>query len=104
MIETGIDETKIDDAQLDRAIDVWGDLAQIDMGIEESSELITALAHAKRGRGNDAAVCDEIADVVIISHQLAIMFGESAVGDAIAVKMERLESRLDDAEARREDD
>ena len=64
--------------QFAKAIEVFGIDAQINMAIEELSELITALSHYKRSDLNrvesELAVIDEIADVSIMIAQLDIIF------------------------------
>ena len=78
-----------------RALDAWGENAQIDMAIEECAELITALMDRRRGRGGDNAVAEEIADVEIMLEQLRIVIGKERCFDALLSKWNRLEQRLD---------
>lgn len=56
------------------AIDTWGADMQIDMFIEEASELIQALIKYKRGKGDLNNIAEEIADVSIMLEQMAMMF------------------------------
>jgi NTP pyrophosphatase (non-canonical NTP hydrolase) len=77
------------------ALSKWGSDAQIDMTIEECAELIVELAHARRGReGYLEKAVEEIADVIIMSHQMAILFGEDHVQKVIDQKLERLTKRI----------
>lgn len=56
------------------AIETWGADMQIDMFIEEASELIQALIKYKRGKGDLNNIAEEIADVSIMLEQMAMMF------------------------------
>ncbi len=83
-----------------QAVDKWGRSAQIDMMIEECSELIKALCKLKRAHHpadtgaliND--ICEEIADVQIMSGQMRHIFGAEDVDDWYNVKLERLQELL----------
>ena len=59
-----------------RCLDLWGEENQIYQMIEESSELITALSHRRRGRYNLDHVCEEIADCFITLKQMDLIFGK----------------------------
>lgn len=77
----------------DAAITEWGSEAQIDMAIEEMSELTTALLHARRNR--EANIAEEIADVRIMIAQLELIFKNSDEVEKIkAEKIDRLARRL----------
>ena len=56
------------------AIETWGTDMQIDMFIEEASELIQALVKYKRGKGDLNNIAEEIADVSIMLEQMAMVF------------------------------
>jgi len=58
------------------AVNKWGKDTQIDMAIEELSELIKVLAKRKRkvNGSSIAEIYDEIVDVDIMLHQLRIIF------------------------------
>ena len=71
------------------------EVAQIDMAIEECSELINALCKWRRKRVDDSAVITEIADVQIMTQQLSLMFGEEAVASESDRKLERLAMRIE---------
>lgn len=79
---------------LKMAIQAWGEEAQIKMAIEECSELIVALLHNFRGKSSPEEVAGEIADVVIMAHQLALMLGPDLVDREIRRKLVRLAERL----------
>jgi NTP pyrophosphatase (non-canonical NTP hydrolase) len=57
-----------------RALDAWGHDAQMDMVIEEMSELIKAILKYRRKPHKDRAmdVAEELADVIIMLRQLEI--------------------------------
>lgn len=89
-------------AILEAAIDRYGLDAQIDMMIEEMSELAKALLKERRAvhgpGGLDAlkaweeAIREEIADVQIMLNQMQLVFGDCA--DWEIKKLERLAERL----------
>jgi NTP pyrophosphatase (non-canonical NTP hydrolase) len=81
---------------LDKAIKEWGVDAQLDMLIEECSELITAIQHMKRGRVGWPEVAEEIAGVRITTSQISTIDGVSdMINKSTMEKLERLEKRLD---------
>lgn len=75
-----------------RAVDLWGQPAQINMAIEECAELIKELVKLGRYKnGSDEyEVAEEIADVEIMLEQLRYIFGEDKVVAAKKRKLERL--------------
>lgn len=76
-----------------RARAAYGDEAQLDMAIEEAGELVVALQHRKRGRGDEEAV-EELADSIIVHEQARIILGAERVEAAIARKLARLDERV----------
>lgn len=82
---------------LERALEAWGRDAQEVHAIEELSELTTALTQHVRGRADDDEVVDEIADVLIVANQLALIYGEAEVESRIDYKINRLNERVNDA-------
>ena len=83
------------DEVLQGAIDVWGEMLQIDIAIEELSELTTALARQQRGRNEPIAVVEEIADVQLCLDQLKRMYGPEEVQKIEQQKLERLSRRVE---------
>ncbi|WP_300157096.1 hypothetical protein [Solidesulfovibrio sp.] len=79
-----------------RALDTWGAEAQIDQCIEECAELTVELQHRKRGRPEHVA--EEIADAIIVLHQMRLLIGVEAVDTMVCEKLARLEKRLEGAE------
>ena len=55
-----------------KALCWFGTKSQVDMAIEEMSELIQALSKSKRGLNHNVA--EEIADVMIMLNQMIILF------------------------------
>lgn len=79
---------------LTKAIETFGTAIQIDIAIEECSELINALCKWKRRRVGDSEVVTEIADVQIMMAQMALMFGWDEVDEERQKKLARLERRI----------
>lgn len=89
---------------LNTIVEKYGTAPQIDMAIEESSELIKALLKYRRKKNSAeifdekelrAAVIDEIADVSIMVTQLQIIFGCMAeTEERIAYKIARQINRI----------
>ena len=88
---------ELDNEILNGAIDTFGIGSQIDMAVEECSELINALEKYRRGRVGVPEVVTEIADVQIMCAQLEYMFaGDSKIVDAERMrKMDRLRGRIE---------
>lgn len=74
------------------AIMNYGAIAQIDIAIEEMSELIQALSKYKRCKKHN--VEEEIADVQIMLDQLNLIFNNKEIDYIKKIKIERLEHRL----------
>lgn len=83
---------------LEGAVSLYGEQAQIDMMIEEMSELTKALCKYKRAQTDRTvdAVREEMADVQIMLNQMALVFGD--FNEEEIAKLERLEERLDAAQ------
>lgn len=76
------------------AIAKYGIRSQVDMAHEEMDELSLALHHLKRGKATTEDVITEIADVAIMTYQLAEMFGVEKVQAEIDRKLKRLFERM----------
>lgn len=76
-------------------ISTYGVEPQRRMAIEEASELIEALVREDRGRANKMDVITEIADVLIMCEQLAMIYGEYEVDLEKDRKLARLAERLE---------
>lgn len=89
---------------LQEAVDTYGKEAQVDMAIEEMSELIKALLKHRRAEHSPEAwdyektrqnILEEISDVIIMLLQLIIIYGgREIVQQDINEKIDRLEKRL----------
>ena len=75
----------------------WGEAAQYDQAVEECAELIAALKHFKRGRVDETAVAEELADVLLMAGQLMFMLGEEKVMAAVERKLQRLQEHLSES-------
>lgn len=78
----------------EEAIDVWGQLPQINMVYEECGELTTALARYLRGRATANDVITEVADVSIMMEQMAVLFGKEQFEQEKERKLQRLKKRI----------
>lgn len=58
-----------------KAIDLWGVEAQRNMAFEELGELNTILARDRRGRATKEEILTELADVIIMCEQMAVILG-----------------------------
>ena len=83
---------------LSQAIEKYGVEHQINMAIEEMSELIDVLCKHRRGRATFQEIAEEIADVIIMTKQLRKMLedvsGSNIVDKKIKFKVDRLERRI----------
>lgn len=75
----------------------WGEEAQYDQAVEECAELIATLKHFKRGRVDETAVAEELADVLLMAGQLMFMLGEEKVMAAVERKLQRLQEHLSES-------
>ena len=82
---------------LERAIETYGKDMQLNVAIEELSELIKEICKHKRGADNREAIIEEMADCYIMMEQLQIIFETSYfdIDVMLAKKLDRLEKRLD---------
>jgi len=83
-----------------QAIKSWGVLAQLDMVVEEASELIKSIQKAKRAKTEkQRAICEmliayEVVDVEIMCEQVRQIFKEQPFDKLKDQKLERLKKRL----------
>jgi NTP pyrophosphatase (non-canonical NTP hydrolase) len=84
---------------LKKAIETWGEEAQIDKAIEEMAELTKALLKGRLIRRNNIKdVSEEIADVLIMVEQLIMIYdNEDEVNKHTNSKISRMEQRLTNA-------
>ena len=77
------------------AIELWGPEAQTLMVFEEMSELQKELCKNARGRQNNEAIAEEIADVLIMLDQMILLHECAAEVEAQkAQKLERLKLKI----------
>ena len=78
------------------ALDHYGNVPQIDMTIEEMSELTKELLKNRRGKENRSDIAMEMADVYIMLEQLKFIFGvdETELKVDAEFKLQRLNERL----------
>lgn len=93
---------------LKKAIEVFGMESQLEMVIEECSELIQAIQKLKRSavslseRGYAVelpvyqSLCEEVADVEIMIDQMRIMLPPQSIDHYKAAKIKRLAARLEE--------
>ena len=81
---------------LERAIEVYGKDMQLNVAIEEFSELIKEICKHKRGENNLHNIIEEMADCYIMLDQLHLIFGikKTEVTKVVMRKLNRLEKRL----------
>lgn len=83
----------IDPVDTKSAVHVFGEDSQKRQAIEEMGELMAAMNQYRRGRVKEAAVQEEIADVMIMMEQLAHIYGYHGVAYYVEQKMKRLNQR-----------
>ena len=83
---------------LERAIETYGKDMQLNVAIEEFSELIKEICKHKRGEDNLHNIIEEMADCYIMFEQLMIIFRikNYQINAVTKEKLDRLEKRLDE--------
>lgn len=83
---------------LPKAIETYGKDMQLNVAIEEFSELIKEICKNKRGADNREAIIEEMADCYIMMEQLQIIFGiqYNEIKGVAYEKLNRLEKRLEE--------
>ena len=78
------------------ALEYYGNDPQVDVAIEEMSELIKELLKNRRGKENRSMIADEMADVYIMLEQLKFIFGinENELKVNAEFKIQRLKNRI----------
>lgn len=67
----------------------WGVGPQIYKTAEECAELIQVLMKNLNNQATAEQVIDEIADVIIMTQQMRLVFGAAAVDDRVMIKLKR---------------
>ena len=78
-----------------KVLSAFGVEAQVFMVMEETGELLSALAKANRGRVTSAEIITELADVSIMMEQMAVYFGLDEFRAEKERKLQRLKERLE---------
>lgn len=83
---------------LEKAIETYGKDMQLNVAVEELSELIKEICKHKRGRDNKANIIEEMADCYIMLQQLMIIFDidYEYLNGIIEFKIERLERMIEE--------
>ena len=83
---------------LERAIETFGKDMQLNIAIEEFSELIKEICKNKRGSNNIDNIIEEMADCYIMLEQIKIIFEikNSKIYEVMEEKLDRLKNRLDE--------
>lgn len=87
-----------------KLFDTWGEDAQIRMCIEEMSELTKELCKYLRYKNFDTEkvenvkenIIEEIADVLLCSQQMQLLFGKNKVEQELDYKINRVEKRVNE--------
>ena len=81
---------------LEKAIETYGKDMQLNVAVEELSELIKEICKNKRGADNRNNIIEEMADCYIMLEQIAIIFKirNYQINAVIDTKLDRLERRL----------
>lgn len=82
---------------LKTAVDTWGEYEQVMMAIGECGEFLTLMGRKVQGRLIESDMHDEIADVLIMMHQMANIYGIDHVRARVRHKMEKLAVKLERA-------
>lgn len=84
---------------LQQAIETYGAEAQLNVAIEEFSELIKEICKHKRYADNTDAIIEEMADCYIMLEQMKMIFGleNAVISNEMKRKIKRLKSRINDA-------
>jgi hypothetical protein len=87
---------------LEKAIETYGKDMQLNVAIEEFSELIKEICKHKRGEDNRENIIEEMADCYIMMEQLGVIFGIwfEEIEYKKVEKLERLEKRLAEQESK----
>lgn len=87
---------------LEKAIEVYGKDMQLNVAIEEFSELIKEICKHKRGEDNLDNIIEEMADCYIMLQQMEIIFNiiPNKLISTTLKKLDRLAKRLEEKESK----
>jgi NTP pyrophosphatase (non-canonical NTP hydrolase) len=83
---------------LKKAIETYGKDMQLNVAIEELSELIKEICKNKRGADNRDNILEELADCYVMMRQIEIIFGiqKDEIATEAVKKVNRLAIRLEE--------
>lgn len=95
-------QTSVIQKIIDQVIRKFGADYQLNIAIEEMSELTKEITKMKRSKGNIKAVTEEIADVYIMLMQVKQIYGidDAQIEKIMTKKLERLEKNLKEGTAK----
>lgn len=76
------------------AIEKWGEHAQKMMAVGECGEFLAEFGREVQGRSSQEKMVDEIADVLVMMNQMAMIYGEKEVRERIAFKVNKVKNKL----------
>ena len=80
---------------LDESREVIGDDELIKRAVEEMAELIVAISHFARYKGDIEEVREEIADVMIAMRQLEVIYGEFETERIREIKIRKFKQEIE---------
>lgn len=87
----------------EQAIEAYGKDMQLNVAVEELSELIKEICKSKRGSDNRDNIIEEMADCYIMLEQLEIIFDVKPAEILMAIdqKLTRLKNRIEELEVKK---
>ena len=87
----------------EQAIEAYGKDMQLNVAVEELSELIKEICKSIRGSDNRDNIIEEMADCYIMLEQLEIIFDLKPAEMLVAIdhKLARLKNRIEELEAKK---
>ena len=76
------------------ALNTWGIPAQKMMAVGECGEFLAEIGREVQRRSSQEKMIDEIADVMVMMNQMAMIYGEDAVRERIKYKIEKVKNKL----------
>lgn len=101
MLDLNPDLIKQLDTQARQAIELWGNEAQFNMVIEETSELLNEVAKIHRNRQNWDNILEEAVDTYIMMTEVFIMYGPEATNAMLEKKLNKFKGNLDRSAAKK---
>ena len=79
-----------------KVLETWGVPNQVMMVMEETGEMLNALGKRHRNRATPMEIITELADVVILMEQMAVLYGWETYKAEKERKLERLKKKLEE--------